>query len=495
MLDLVIRNLRVVRPRAAGVETLDVGVAAGKFAEIASSIDPRRARKVVDGRGLLAFPGLVDAHTHVGIYHPLERDAENESRAAAAGGVTTLVSYMRTGQYYLDRGGSYTEFLPEVLRRSEGRYEVDYAYHLAPITRRHIGEIEMLRREYGVASFKIFMFYGGHGLHGRSDSQREFLKLEEGDSYDIAHFESVMRAIAAMNDRHVSLSLHCEIADILNAYTAMVQKEGKLTGLAAYSAARPQHSEGLAIFIAGYLADETRCPRINLLHLTSKKAIEAALTMRRVFPHVDIGAEATIGHLLLDIDCKAGVLAKVNPPIRPREDVERLWQAVLAGDVDWIVSDHACCSREHKVARGGGPESDVFSAKAGFGGTEYLLTGLLSEGKRRGLSLNRVAELTSHHPAQRFALYQKGDIAVGYDADLALVDDTVSFVVGPDTTPSAQGYSPFDGLTMTAKVVQTWLRGELVWDDGRAVGPRRGRYLARPYGASSAASTEKKERG
>src|SRR5688572_28377073 len=112
-------------------------------------------------------PAAAACDSHVGIYHPLESDAENESRAAAAGGVTTMVSYMRTGQYYLDRGRSYAEFLPEVLRRSEGRYDVDYAYHLAPITRRHIGEIEMLRREYGVASFKIFMFYGGHGLHGR----------------------------------------------------------------------------------------------------------------------------------------------------------------------------------------------------------------------------------------------------------------------------------------------------------------------------------------
>jgi len=488
MLDLVIRNLRVVRPRRRGVETLDVGVQDGKFAELSSSIDPARARRVVDGQGLLAFPGLVDAHTHVGIYHPLERDAETESRAAAAGGVTTMVSYIRTGQYYLDRGGPYAEFFPEVLRRSEGHYDVDYAYHLAPITRRHIGEIPALRREHGVASFKIFMFYGGHGLHGRSDSQREFLKLEDGDSYDIAHFEAIMRAITALGDDDVSLSLHCEIADILNAYTALVQKEGKLTGLAAYSAARPQHSEGLAIFIAGYLADETRCPRINLLHLTSKKAIEAALTMRRVFPHVDIGTEATIGHLLLDTECKAGVLAKVNPPIRPRDDVERLWQAVLAGDVDWVVSDHACCSREHKLPKAGSADSDVFSVKAGFGGTEYLLSGLLSEGKRRGLELSRVAELTSFRPAQRFALYQKGDIALGYDADLALVDDRETFVVGPGTSPSEQGYSPFDGLTMTERVAQTWLRGELVWDRGRAIGERRGRYLARPYGVNSVRS-------
>jgi allantoinase len=111
-------------------------------------------------------------------------------------------------------------------------------------------------------------------------------------------------------------------------YTKIVEREGKLTGLQAYSAARPPHSEGLAIWIASYLANETNCLNINLLHLSSRKAVDAAWTMQQVFPHIAFRREVTVGHLLLDTDCECAVHAKVNPPIRPRDDVEALWQAV-----------------------------------------------------------------------------------------------------------------------------------------------------------------------
>src|SRR3970282_1067967 len=118
----------------------------------------------------------------------------------------------------------------------------------------------------------------------------------------------------------------------------MVERDGKLKGLAAYSAARPPHSEGLAIWIASYLAYETECVNINLLHLSSRKAIDAALMMQDVFPHIDFRREAPLGPLVVDAARKCPVPEKVNPPIRPREDVEALWEAVLDRDVDWIVS-------------------------------------------------------------------------------------------------------------------------------------------------------------
>src|SRR5207237_6910111 len=118
----------------------------------------------------------------------------------------------------------------------------------------------------------------------------------------------------------ISLSLHCETAEIMTAYTKMVESAGKLKGLEAYHAARPPHSEGLAVFIAAYLANEAALPNINLLHLSSRKALSAALQMAEVFPHIDFRREVTIGHLMLDVNSRAGVLAKVNPPIRPRED-------------------------------------------------------------------------------------------------------------------------------------------------------------------------------
>jgi allantoinase len=482
--DLLIRNVRLARPYQPGVLQQDIAIVDGRFAAIAASIDPAAAREVIDARGLLGFPGLVDAHMHTGIYSPLSEDAVSESRAAAQGGVTSSLNYFRSGQYYLNKGGPYAKFFPEVLEISAGRFHVDYAFHLAPMDARQIDEIEMLVERYGVTSFKIYMFYGGYGLHGASSHQHDFLMIDPQEKYDIAHFEFVMRGVKRAVDRfperreYISLSLHCETAEIMAAYTRLVQTAGQLSGLRAYSAARPPHSEGLAVTIAAYLAQETECVNINLLHLSSRKAVEAALIMAKAFPQINFRREVTIAHLCIDYDVKTGVLAKVNPPIRSREDVEFLWQTLLDGKIDWVCSDHACCRHEMKVdAR----TDDVFLAKAGFGGSEYLLSALITEGRRRGLSYNRIAELTSCNPARRFGLLRKGDIAPGYDADLVLVDPDRSFIVRAEDSNSTQGYSPFEGLELSATVVSTFLRGGLIYDRGKIIGPARGRYLSRPY--------------
>jgi allantoinase len=486
-LDLLIKDVRVVRPRQPVVERMDLGIADGRFVRVVPDIAATDAREVFDGRGLLAFPGVVDAHTHVGIYAPLADDAVTESKAAVAGGVTTMLTYFRTGQYYLNRRGPYGEFFPEVLRLSEGRYWCDYAYHLAPVEAAHVQEMEALAVDHGVPSFKIFMFYGGYGLHGSADrdAQRGFLMLPPGDRYDLAHFEFVMRAAARVRERHpelaehVSVSLHCEVAEILEAYTRLVSADPALAGLRAYSAARPPHAEGLAVWIAAYLAHETGCANVNLLHLSSRKALEAALMAQRILPHVSFRREVTVGHLLLDCDSvTVPPHAKVNPPIRPRQDVEYLWRAVLDGAVDWIVSDHACCATEQKLSRE--RPGDIWLAKSGFGGTEYLLSGVFSEGHRRGLAYHRMAELTSWNPARRFGLGGKGDIAVGYDADVALLDPARRFVVRAAESPSAQGYTPFEGQELTGRVEATFLRGRLAYERGTVVGPPLGRYVRRP---------------
>ena len=502
--DLVIKNARLVRPHQTEITPLDIGITHGRITRLAPVISADTAREVYDARGQLAFPGLVDAHMHVGIYSPLAEDAVTESKAAAMGGVTSALTYFRTGDYYLNKGGPYREFFPEVLALSAGKYWVDYAYHLAPINRPHIDEMPALLTDYGVSSFKIFMFYGGHGLHGRSDQQHNFLRLEQGESYDFAHFEFIMRKLTELLETYpeqapyISLSLHCEIADILNAYTAMVERAGKgettrheleivkrvsgglsrPNGLHAYHAARPPHSEGLAVFIASYLAYETNCANINLLHLSSRKALEAALMMRDLFPHINFRREVTVGHLLLDVDAPTGVLAKVNPPIRPRADVEFLWEKLLAGDVDWVVSDHACCKPELKYNQA--HPNDIWMAKSGFGGTEYLLSGLHSEGVRRGLSLSRMAELTSWNPAQRFGLLNKGDLAEGYDADIVLFDPHETFTVRAAESESGQMYTPFEGQELTGRVKATFLRGERVFENGHIVGLARGKYIKRP---------------
>ena len=130
--------------------------------------------------------------------------------------------------------------------------------------REHIDEIPSIITEFGVPSFKIFMFYGSHGARQVAGPER-LPHDPAGERYDLAHFEFVMgypegpRGAAELADQ-ISLSLHCETAEIMTAYTKLVEEAGELTGLAAYSASRPPHSEGLAITIASYLADETELP-------------------------------------------------------------------------------------------------------------------------------------------------------------------------------------------------------------------------------------------
>lgn len=480
--DLVITNARVVRPGHAEPERLDVAVKDGVFAAVEAGLDTTGA-EVLDAGGKLLFPGVVDVHQHWGIYNELGEDAESESRASAQGGVTSGITYIRTGAYYMNRSGPYREVFPDVLAATDGRAYVDYAFHVAPILEEHIEEIPMMIEDFGVPSFKIFMFYGSHGLHGRSADQGSFLMLPEDQSYDLAHFEFVMRGIQqARNDERfaqdrdaISLSLHCETAEIMRAYTKLVEKDGTLTGLEAYSASRPPHSEGLAITIASYLAHETELPNINLLHLTSRKAIEAAMMMQSTFPHIDFRREVTVGHLVADFTT-ANLGGKVNPPLRSPEDVDSLWEHLLAGHFSWVTSDHACCKEETKF---GDPKDDVFLAKSGFGGTEYLLPALLTEGRRRGLSYGAVAELTARNPAERFGLKQKGDLAVGKDADFCLVDDDVTYEVHAADSLSTQEYTPFEGFELTARVTDTYLRGSAVLRDGDVVGTPRGQFVRR----------------
>ena len=149
--------------------------------------------------------------------------------------------------------------------------------------------------------------------------------------------------------------------------------------------------------------------------------------------------------------------------------------------MDWVVTDHACCRDELKFGK---DREDVFQAKAGFGGTEYLLPGLLTEGSRRGLPLGRIAELICKNPAERFGVLSKGDVAVGFDADLVLVDPTEKYTVRAADSESSQEYTPFEGFEMTYRVKDVWLRGRQILGNGSVLGEPEGRFIARPTPAA-----------
>lgn len=474
--DLVIKNGNLVIPKF-GVVKADIGIVKEKISAISKDIDAKDAAKVVEASGKYVFPGAVDSHFHIGIFRPMDEDAKSESMSAAWGGVTTICSYFRTGKNYLNKSGPYKEIFPEVLEKSKNSFYTDYVYHITIMNPEQMNEIEMLVSEFGVSTFKYFMFYKMLDLTGALGSDKYLLL---NTSYDLGFLYNYMKEVARVNEKYgqygrISLSIHCEQPEIINAATQYMRQHESGNTLKDYSDARPTFSEKMAIKEVEVLVSQTKCP-VNLLHLSSIDAIEAGKEVVERHPELNILLEGTLHHLGLSNDIKYGRLGKVNPPIREREHVEGLWKAVIDGDLKTVVSDSACSSKKIK-------EGDIWTSLAGFGGTEIMFPLLLTEGYRKhGLSLERVAELTSYNPAIYHELYpKKGTISISSDADLTIIDLEKEKEVSVDTLHSAQDFTPFEGIKYKGWPTHTILRGKVVFENDKIVGePGDGQYIKRP---------------
>ncbi|GID90790.1 dihydroorotase family protein [Amorphoplanes digitatis] len=474
--ELVVRGGTLVLPYLGTVRA-DLATRDGKVAAIADEIPAAEGDEVLDATGRLVFPGAVDAHFHLGIYRPLEVDAAQETRSSLVGGATTVLSYFRTGQHYLNRTGPYGEILPEVLGAVAGNAWTDYGFHLAPMDTAQVREVPALVDGHGVSSFKYYMFYKGFNLAADSRDAKAFTMSDE---YDLGHLYQLMEAVAAAGatagDRRISLSLHCEQAELMRLFIDRVRAAGDPQTLRAYSDARPPLTERVAIGEATTLARATGCP-VNLLHLSSGEALAAAREARAAMPGTDMRLEVTLHHLCLtheELDARGGLGGKVNPPIRSAADTEALWAGVLDGSIDWVASDHACCLEENKG-------DALWPALPGFGGTALLYPILISEGMhKRGLSPARVAELAAGNPARAYGLEgRKGNLLVGYDADLTVVDPDLEREVTAELLLSGQDHCPFEGHKVRGWPVATVLRGRLAYANGVVTGTPRGAFVAR----------------
>lgn len=475
--DLVIRGGNVVDP-ATGVLKADIGIRGEKIAAIAERISANEGGQVVDATNRFVFPGAIDSHYHVGIYRPFREDAASESTSSASGGVTTILTYFRTGQSYLNKMGPYKEILPELLDLSKDSFLVDYGYHLALFTDQHISEIEWLVKEGGVSTFKYYMFYKLLNLSGHSPDALKYLMIDT--PVDLGFLYKFMREVSRVNQifkdyGQIALSIHCENPEIIRVTHEEAKQNPTGNPMKDYSNARPPWQEELAINEVGVMARETKCP-VNLLHLSSRKAVEAGRDVSSRYPEVDFLLEGTLHHLGLSNDMSLGQLAKVNPPIRSREDREFLWNSVLDGTIQTVVSDHACVTKEIK-------KGDLWTSLPGFGGTSLMFPILITEGyHKRGLPLQRIAELSSANPARYHNLYpRKGAIKVGSDADFAIVDMETEKQVTLADLFTAQDFSPEEGMKLKGWPEVTVLRGKVIFEKGKVVGkPGYGRYIKRP---------------
>lgn len=477
MLDLIVKNGQVVFP-GKNLQKAEIGIKNGKIAAISHKIEDK-AEETIDADNKYVFPGIVDSHFHVGIYRPFEEDARSESASAAAGGVTTILSYFRSGRNYMNVSEPYETLFSKVLQLSRGNFHTDYGFNLAPITRVHVQEIPNLVEKYGVSTFKYYMFYKGLNLKSevkKGSVEKEYLLSDE--PYDLGHMHNIMEKIAHIkdNDGRIRLSIHAEDAEIIRINLERTKEEMarlNLNPLQAYSKARPPNSERIAIMEAFELAHETRCP-INILHVSSKVALETIDEMKRVFPDVDVYVETTPSHLTLTVESDAGIHGKVNPPIRSVDDRDFLWSGIMEGRINTVGSDHAAIEESRKG-------NELWTAENGYGATELMLPALITEGYvKRKIPLERLAPLITSNPARVHSLYgKKGDIALGFDGDLVIFDIDKKRKVRYQDLHSAQDFTPFEGLELYGWPTTTILRGRVTYSNGKLSDPI-GEFIKRP---------------
>jgi len=469
--DLLIKNGSVVL--ADKVENCTIAVKDGKIAAISAvEIPDAEAAEVMDAKGLTIMPGAVDCHTHLGIYAPLDTDTQSETKAALTGGVTTMMTYFRTGAHYMNKTGPYHEIFKEALDLTAGNAYCDYCFHLAPMDGLQVKEMEWLV-EQGVVTYKYFMFYKGLNLGANST-----VSPTMSDCYDLGHLYNIMEEAARLNkmleNEPVSVSVHCEDDEVIKSFIKKVNEAG-LEGLQAYCEARPPFSERVAIMKAGTVAAETGA-KLNILHITSAEAIQATRDLLTIYPNIKLRRECTLHALGLTWEMLQGNnCAKVNPPLRTAADNEALWDALKKGEIDWVGSDHANTPIALKIP------DDMWASSCGFGGTSLVYPFMVSEGLKHGLSLPRIAELVSTNPAKAHAAWpKKGSMEVGADADFAFIDLELEKVVHAGEDFSAQEYNVFEGISLKGWPVITMLRGKKVYENGEIVGGPTGEYVKRP---------------
>jgi allantoinase len=445
MADCIVRGGVLVQP--SGIVRADLAIEGGRIVEIGPEL-PGGAEEI-DARGLTVFPGVIDDHLHFNEPGRAEWEgAASGSAALAAGGGTAFFDMPLNSTPCTVNRAAFEEKQAALERASV----TDFALW-GGLVPGNLGELAPLA-ECGAIGFKAFLSDSGLPEFPRSDD----LTLYEG-----------MREAARLG---LPVAVHAESEEITSRLTQRARQAGRLTAR-DYLASRPIVAEVEAIHRAALLAREAGC-KLHVVHISSAQGVIAALEARAL--GTDIAIETCAHYLFFTEEdlFRLGAIAKCAPPLRDRDEREKLWAHVLYGSVDVVASDHSPAPPAMKTG------DDFFAIWGGIAGVQSTLAVLLEAGHfERAVSLERIAELTAGYPARRFYLRNKGGIAAGNDADLTLVDLNREYVVDTAGLFQKHRLSPYAGSRFRGAIRRTMLRGTTIFHEGR-ITVKSGGQLLRP---------------
>lgn len=449
--DLLLAGGEIVFP-GMGVRTGSIAVKDGRIAALLAPGEQASAKEVVDCRGKWVMPGLIDPHTHIG-FGSNETDFETESRSAAIGGVTGLLTFHRSNDLRQSTG--------PWRERGERQSLIDFGFHFGVTSKLHIETLPECAERFGVTSIKVYLMY-----KGASGAAKGFAEIDDGLLY--------RALLQGARIKGGVVGVHCENVEVIPVFREPLKQAGR-NDLPVWDEQSPGFLEAENVFRVIYFGEKAECP-VNIVHMSSAESLEIVRRARRP-GRAPIHVETCSHYLALTREAPIGFLGKVNPPLRAAADVEALWEGVRDGTISTVGSDHVPRKRETK-----GP--DIWQASAGFPGIGTLLPILIHEGvHKRGLPIERIAAVTSANVARLYSIPNKGDIAVGMDADLVVVDPDREVLIDPATQESFSDYSPYEGMRFKGAPVRTILRGRTLAVDGKVDEAARatpaGRYLHR----------------
>jgi allantoinase len=440
MADLVVRGGTLV---TNGLPRADIAIEDGKIAAIGPDLPG--AIEEIDARGWHVFPGLIDAHLHFNEPGRTEWEgAATGSRALAAGG----------GTLFFDMPLNSTPCTVDAVAFDRKRAALaessvtDFALWGGLIPGNIPEMAELAGR--GVVGFKAFLCDSGLPDFPRADDRTLFEGLREAARLGLP------------------VAVHAESQELTQ--RVVPHDRGSVR---TFLASRPVLAELEAIQRATLLAREAGA-KLHIVHVSSGRGVALAAEARAQGTDVSI---ETCPHYLFfteeDVE-RLGGIAKCAPPLRDSVEQDRLWTQLLAGAVDIVASDHSPAPPAMKSV-------DFSLAWGGIAGVQSTLAVLLDRGFHcRQLPLERIATLVAAEPAHRFRIQGKGDIAIGMDADLALVDVFRSAQLQPEHLLQRHALSPYVGSTFRGSVVRTLRRGESIFTLGKITAPSSGRFV-RPF--------------